>query len=498
MFEHVDLDKHLDQASYDKVVPELKDRLGELQRQARDAGMPVIVVFEGWDTVGLSEIVNKFILPLDPRGFLVHPISAPSSEERSRPFLWRFFVRIPARGRIAVFDRSWYFRSLARAIDRKEDDARQTWREIAEFEEMLSRDDYLIMKFFLHISKKEHKKRLEKYRESELNQCGISDVELDFFKKYEKMLPLIEEMIERTDREHAPWTIVEAEDPKFASAKILTTSVRMLEYGLSKLASKNQIHMDSNPLIKNGQMFNSSRGGVDLQKNLSQAEYRDKLKKLQDRVGELQCELNRLKFSTIVVFEGWDAAGKGGAIQRLTAELNPRGYEVVPVGSPTVDEKAHHYLWRFYQKLPPAGHVRIFDRSWYGRVLVERVEGFCSTEEWKCAYKEINQFEEMLVKNGTVLVKIWMEIDKDTQMQRFKERDADPHKQWKITEEDWRNRDKWDFYGRAIDEMLFRTSTNQAPWTIVESNDKYYSRVKTLQTIVAAMEARVPKGKDSK
>ncbi|MCG7845262.1 MAG: hypothetical protein MIO90_07525, partial [Methanomassiliicoccales archaeon] len=223
-----------------------------------------------------------------------------------------------------------------------------------------------------------------------------------------------------------------------------------------------------------------------------------KLKKLQTRIGELQCDLNRLKIPAIVVFEGWDAAGKGGAIQRLTAELNPRGYEVVPVGRPTLDEKAHHYLWRFYQKLPPAGHIRIFDRSWYGRVMVERVEGLCATEEWKRAYREINQFEEMLVENGMVLVKIWMEIDQETQLQRFKERETDPHKQWKITDEDWRNRDKWDFYGRAVDEMLFRTSTNHAPWSIVESNDKYYSRLKTLHTIVQAIEAKLSKGKDSK
>ncbi|MBN1110449.1 MAG: polyphosphate:AMP phosphotransferase [Methanomassiliicoccales archaeon] len=498
MFEHVDLGKRIDEKEYDKVAPEMKNRLGELQRKARDVGMPIIVVFEGWDTVGMGELVNKFILPLDPRGFLVHPISAPNAEESSKPFLWRFFVRIPARGRIAVFDRSWYFRSLARTENGQKVGARQVWREISEFEEMLSQDDYLIMKFFLHISKKEHKRRLEKYHSSDLDRCAISDPELDFFKKYDKMLPAIEEMIERTDREYAPWTIVEAEDNKFATAKILTTTVRMIEYGLSKLEAKNLLMLDSNPLIKGGQMFNSTRGGADLGKSLSQDEYRDKLKKLQCRVGELQCELNINKIPSIVVFEGWDAAGKGGAIQRLTAELNPRGYEVVPVGSPTLEEKAHHYLWRFYLKLPPAGHIRIFDRSWYGRVLVERVEGLCSTEEWKRAYQEINEFEGMLVENGTVLIKIWLEIDQQTQLQRFQEREKDRSKQWKISEEDWRNREKWDFYGRAVDEMLFRTSTNHAPWTVVESNDKYYSRVKTLQTIVQAMESKFLKAKDSK
>lgn len=495
MFEHVDAAKGLDQKEYDRVVPELKGRLGELQRKARDANMPVVVVFEGWDTVGMSETVNKFILPLDPRGFLVHPISAPDQEERSRPFLWRFFVRLPARGRIAVFDRSWYFRSLARATEEKDEGARLAWHEIAQFEHMLSQDDYLIMKFFLHIGKKEHKKRLEKYRDSDLDRCGISNIDLDFFKKYDKMMPLIEEMIERTDREYAPWTIVEAEDGKFASAKILSTAVRMMEYGLSKMEAKSQVSMDANPLMKNGQMFNSSRSGIDLSRTLPQDEYRKELERLQDRIGELQCALNRANVPTVILFEGWDAAGKGGVIQRLTAEMNPRGYEVVPVGVPTSDEKAHHYLWRFYQKLPPSGHVRIFDRSWYGRVLVERVEGFCCTEEWKRAYQEINEFEEMLVDNGTNLVKIWLEIDKEEQLKRFHEREKDPQKQWKITEEDWRNREKWDFYGRAVDEMLFRTSTGKAPWTVVESNDKYFARVKTLRTIAQSMESHLPKGK---
>jgi len=493
MLEHVDPGKRLDQKGYDKAVPGLKERLGELQRRARDAGMPIIVIFEGWDTVGMSEIVNRFILPLDPRGFLVHPITAPSPEERARPFLWRFMVRIPARGRIAVFDRSWYFRSLARAVERKEEDARAVWREIADFEEMLSNDGYLIMKFFLHIGKKEHRKRLERYRGSDMDMCAISMAEVELFKKYDRMLPLIEEMLEATDREHAPWTIVEAEDQRFASGKVLASSVQMVERGLASREGRSQASMDG--LAGDDRQFSSLRAKADLAVSIPQEEYRARLEELQGRVAELQCALNRQKVPTVIVFEGWDAAGKGGAIQRLTAELNPRGYEVVPVGAPTEDERAHHYLWRFYRKLPPAGHMRIFDRSWYGRVLVERVEGLCPPAEWRRAYQEINSFERMLVEEGAVLVKVWMEIDRETQLRRFQERAADPRKQWKITEEDWRNREKWDLYERAVDEMLFRTSTAHAPWTIVESNDKYHSRVKTLETVVRAMETA---GKGSK
>ncbi len=493
MLEHMDPGKRLDQKGYDNAAPGLKERMGELQRRARDAGMPIIVIFEGWDTVGMSEVVNRFIHPLDPRGFLVHPITAPSPEERARPFLWRFMVRIPARGRIAVFDRSWYFRSLARAVERKEEDARAVWREIADFEEMLSNDGYLIMKFFLHIGKKEHRKRLERYRGSDMDMCAISMAEVELFKKYDRMLPLIEEMLEATDREHAPWTIVEAEDQRFASVKVLASSVQMVERGLASQEGRPRALTDG--LAGDDRRFSSLRAKADLAVSIPQEEYRARLGELQGRVAELQCSLNRQKVPTVIVFEGWDAAGKGGAIQRLTVELNPRGYEVVPVGAPTEDERAHHYLWRFYRKLPPAGHMRIFDRSWYGRVLVERVEGLCPPAEWRRAYQEINSFERMLVEEGAVLVKVWMEIDRETQLRRFQERAADPRKQWKITEEDWRNREKWDLYERAVDEMLFRTSTAHAPWTVVESNDKYHSRIKTLETVVRAMEV---KGKGSK
>ncbi|HRR67446.1 MAG TPA: hypothetical protein P5063_07370, partial [Methanomassiliicoccales archaeon] len=301
MLEHVDPGKRLDQKGYDKAAPGLKERLGELQRRARDAGMPIIVIFEGWDTVGMSEIVNRFILPLDPRGFLVHPITAPSPEERARPFLWRFMVRIPARGRIAVFDRSWYFRSLARAVERKEEDARAVWREIADFEEMLSNDGYLIMKFFLHIGKKEHRKRLERYRGSDMDMCAISMAEVELFKKYDRMLPLIEEMLEATDREHAPWTIVEAEDQRFASVKVLASSVQMVERGLALREGRSQASMDG--LAGDDRQFSSLRAKADLAVSIPQEEYRARLEELQGRVAELQCALNRQKVPTVIVFE---------------------------------------------------------------------------------------------------------------------------------------------------------------------------------------------------
>ena len=234
----------------------------------------------------------------------------------------------------------------------------------------------------------------------------------------------------------------------------------------------------------NGSVLNK----IDLSKTISPEKYEESKKLYQQKLETFQYELFRKKRSMIIVFEGWDAAGKGGDIHRLVEELNPRLYRVVPVGSPNDIEKAHHYLWRFCEGIPKAGHITIFDRSWYGRVLVERVEGLCSEGDWKRAYREINEFENILAGTGAIILKFWLHIDKDTQLERFKSRQNDPVKSWKITDEDWRNRDKWEEYKIAVDEMLQKTSTINAPWTVVESNDKSYSRIKILKTVAEVIE----------
>jgi len=206
---------------------------------------------------------------------------------------------------------------------------------------------------------------------------------------------------------------------------------------------------------------------------------------------DLEHEVYKKRLSVIMVYEGWDAAGKGGNIKRLLKMMDPRGYEVIPIAAPNDIEKAHHYLWRFWKAIPKAGHIAIFDRSWYGRVMVERVEGFCIEEEWKKAYREINEMEEQLVNFGTVLIKFWLQVDRAEQLKRFKERQQNPHKQWKITDEDWRNRKKWIQYKTAVDEMLLRTSTSYAPWTIIESNSKLYARIKVLKTVIEEIEKKL-------
>ncbi len=300
-------------------------------------------------------------------------------------------------------------------------------------------------------------------------------------------------MLERTDTEFAPWTIIEATDRNYAAMKILKTVTERLQQALAEKASlKAAEKVDSGIALDAGSRYqNGVLSGVDLSKALTKEEYKAKLDKLQKRLEILHSDIYRLRIPVVLGFEGWDAGGKGGAIKRLTSHMDPRGYQVCPTASPNDIERKHHYLWRFWNKVPKAGHVAIFDRTWYGRVMVERIEGFCSENDWKRAYQEINEMEAHMANSGAVVLKFWLHIDKDEQERRFKERMEIPEKQWKITDEDWRNREKWDQYEIAVNEMLVRTSTTYAPWIVVEGNSKYYARVKVLQTVVDALEKKI-------
>ena len=310
------------------------------------------------------------------------------------------------------------------------------------------------------------------------------------------------EMLENTDTKNAPWSIIEAMDFEYAIVKIMKIVVSRLEEELLKRKeidkANNQVTRIGNMEVAQATFPNEVESiedvrsrvleGLDLTKDINKDDYEKKLRGLEERLALLHSDMRRKKVPVILAFEGWDAAGKGGAIKRLTMNLDPRGYEVNPISAPNDIERAHHYLWRFYNTFPKAGHLAIYDRSWYGRVLVERIEGFCSEEEWKRAYHEINEMEEHLHNFGAIIIKFWLHIDKDEQERRFIARQTNPEKSWKITEEDWRNREKWDEYVKAVDEMIIKTSTTYAPWTIVEGNSKKYARIKILETVVEALE----------
>lgn len=500
MLEKIDLSKKVDKKTYRRVMDEAEEKLGLLQRECKDAGIPVILVFEGMGAAGKGVQINRLIQALDPRGFDVYACDRPTEDEQMRPFLWRYWTKTPAKGRIAVFDRSWY-RSVQ--VDRfdgltREDKLGDAYQDILSFEKQLCDDGTVIMKFFLYIDKDEQKKRFKKLEGSKETSWRVTEEDWNRNKDFDRYLKMNEEMLEKTDTDYAPWVIIEAVDKDYAALKIVSTVMDRLEYELEHRRPEDEKTAQRQESKTRERFKNGVLSGIDLSKSLTEEEYKTRLKKLQKRLAELHSELYRLRIPVVIGFEGWDAGGKGGAIKRLTSNLDPRGYRVNPTAAPNDIEKVHHYLWRFWNSVPKAGHIAIFDRTWYGRVMVERIEGFCSEAEWRRAYQEINEMESHMANAGAVVLKFWLHIDKDEQERRFRERQANPTKQWKITDEDWRNREKWDQYEEAVNEMLIRTSTTYAPWIVVEGNDKRYARVKVLQTVVDALEKKVKEVKTDK
>lgn len=497
MLEKVDLNKKMGKKEYKEQMEQLQPKLSYLQRACKESGIPVIIVFEGLGAAGKGTLINQILEPLDPRGFGVYSTAVETQEEKMHPFLWRFWTKTPAKGRIAIFDRGWYRRVLTDRFDglTPENKLAEAYGEICSFEQQLTADGVVMIKLFVYISKKEQQKRFEKLLAAKQTAWRVTKDDLKRNKHYDEYLQMNEEMLEKTDSSYAPWHIIEGTDREYAAVKMMQIVVDTLEQAIDH--KKQAAEKQETPKQEEQELLRTSvLAGVDPNKEMSKEEYKKKLEELQTKLSELHNQLYRYRIPVVLAFEGWDAGGKGGAIKRLTRALDPRGYAVNPVASPNDVEKVHHYLWRFWTRMPKAGHIAIFDRSWYGRVMVERIEGFCTEEEWKRAYREMNEMEAELAHAGSIVIKFWLHIDKDEQERRFKERQENPAKQWKITDEDWRNRAKWDEYEKAVDEMLVRTSTLYAPWVVVEGNNKYYARIKVLQTVVDAIEKSLSERKE--
>jgi polyphosphate:AMP phosphotransferase len=493
MLAEMDLSCKIDKPQYKLAKEQHEMKMAALQRQAKDAGIPIIIVFEGWDAAGKGTLINDLILPLDPRGFMVTSTFQPTLEEKLYPFLWRFWKQIPAEGRIVIFDRSWYSHVLNDRVDGniRGKNLQQAFQDIRSFERQLSDNGYLIIKLFLHISKQEQKKRFNKLKKNPATSWRVTQDDIRRHRQYEKYMAATEDMLSKTDTDFSPWTVVESHDHRFASLKIFNTVIRAVDQKL-RVKAPSPVKPGRKKARELDEVLRSSMlEKIDLSRTMEKSVYRNALKKKQKILRELEHEIYTHRIPVMVLYEGWDAAGKGGNIRRLTQTLDPRGYEVVPIAAPNDIEKSHHYLWRFWMQIPKAGHLTIFDRSWYGRVLVERVEEFCTPSDWRRAYREINEMEEHIANFGAVIVKFWIHIDRDEQLRRFKLRQQQEHKRWKITDEDWRNRKKWNQYREAIDEMLMRTSTPLAPWTVVESNCKLYARIKCLDTVIDAIKKRI-------
>ena len=467
-----------------------RGKLTALQMQIREHGLPVLVLFEGWGTAGKGSVLGKVIKNIDPRFFKVATMDVPTEEERRKPFLYRYFVKIPEKGKFVFLDSGWMDEIVKECLHDNpgEKEYKKKIESVKRFERQLTDNGYLVLKFFFQISQKEQKKRIDILKEDKNTKWRVSENDDWQNKHYDKCLHVFDRYLNDTNAPADPWYLIDAKNKKWAELQVLETMISGIETALKNSNLAVPLLQNVFPLEKIPRLSE-----IPLDKEIEEEEYRKELKELQEKLSRLHNKLYRQKIPVIIAYEGWDAAGKGGNIKRITGALDPRGFEVHPIASPEPHEKARHYLWRFWNRLPKTGHIAIFDRTWYGRVMVERLEGFCNENEWQRAYNEINEFEKELSDWGAVIIKFWVQIDKDTQLARFTDRQNTPEKQWKITDEDWRNREKWDLYEVAVDEMLQKTNTTYAPWHVLESNDKKYARIKALKIVIHAIEKALEK-----
>ncbi len=489
MFESAELGHKIDKVTYDNEVPKLREDLLNAQFDlAQKAEFPVIILVGGVDGAGKGETVNLLNAWMDPRHIQTHAMGDESDEERERPHMWRYWRALPPKGKIGVFFGSWYTAPIVQRVmgESKAAELNQSIGEINRFEKMLTNEGALIIKFWFHLSKEKQRKRLKGLEKDPKTRWRVTDLDWERFKLYDKFRKVSEHTLRATSTAEAPWIVVEGADARYRN---LTTGKILLEAIQKRLnyhthAASASVAPLQSP-IDNLNVF----GKLDMTQKIAKKKFDIELEKYQGKLNLLTRDKRFRNMSVIALFEGSDAAGKGGAIHRIAGALDARICRIIPVAAPTQEERAQPYLWRFWRHIPRNGHVAIFDRSWYGRVLVERVEKFCSEADWMRAYSELNDFEEQLVKNNTVLVKFWLTITKEEQLRRFKEREKTGFKRFKITEEDWRNRKKWSEYETAVCDMVDRTSTDIASWTLVEANDKYFAHIKILKTLCHQIEA---------
>jgi len=488
MFESAELGHKIDKETFKVEEPKLRAGLLEVQDQLRaDASFPVVILISGVDGSGKGETINVLYEWMDPRFLSTHAFYAPTAEERARPSMWRYWRALPPKGRIGIFSGSWYSHPIAERIgnDISRADFDQRMDQLNRFEAMLVNEGALVLKFWIHLSKDAQRERLKSIEANPLTRWRVTKASWDRLKTYDKLQEVAGHLLRTTNTPWAPWIIVEGTDDRYRS---LTVGKTILDALQKRLADKRDQNSPVAPPISHRIDRLDVLSSLDMTQSLTKKEYETELATWQARLAELMRHPDFKKRALIIAFEGADAAGKGGAIRRVMSAMDARQYQIVPIAAPTEEERAQPYLWRFWRHMPRLGRVVIFDRTWYGRVLVERVEGFCSTADWLRAYSEINDFEHDLWHAGGIVIKFWLQISDEEQLKRFEERAQVEHKRFKITEEDWRNREKAGAYHEAICDMIERTSSGTAPWTLVESNDKYFARVKVLRTICERLE----------
>ncbi len=483
MFETAEIGRTLDKAEYDAIVPDLRTRLLKAQTALEGAGISVVVLLNG--VGGMAEASNRLNEWLDARYLVTETYTPPSEEARERPELWRYWRWLPPAGRIGIFLGNWYTRPIVDRAERRSSatDFTGDLARITAFERTLSDDSVLLVKLWLHLSKRQQKQRLKALAAERRSRFRIRKHEWQRFEHYTRYRKTSAEAVRETSTAGAPWTVIEGADPRYRD---VTAARRLLAAMEERIAATPppRVPVREAPIPNPSTILDT----LDFETRIDKREYDARMPKLQARLHRLAERLERKRRSAIIVFEGPDAAGKGGAIRRLTYALDAGQYRVIPIGAPTDEERAHHYLWRFWRHLPRRGRITIYDRSWYGRVLVERVEGYATHDEWSRAYKEINGFERELTDDGIILVKFWLQVSSAEQLRRFEAREKEPWKQHKISAEDYRNRQRENLYEAAASEMIERNSTEYAPFSLVAADDKRGARLNVLETVCRRLE----------
>ena len=488
MFESAEIGHKLKKSVFAREEPKLRRALLDVQyRLLEKSKFPVIILVNGVDGAGKGETVNLFNEWMDPRHIHAHAFGASTDAERARPEMWRFWQALPPKGKVGILFGSWYTDPILQRVMENEGRAEfeQRLARIRDHERMLVAEGALILKLWFHLSRDAQKKRLKDLSAKKKTAWRVTKEDWQHFKRYDEFVGVCELALRETSTGEAPWHIIEGSNHEYRS---LTAGRLLLDTLQHRLKGPPAAIAPAEPLpppcIDQLDVLNTA----DYTRKLDHVSYDQTLEKLQGELSLLTRHKKMRDRSIVMVFEGMDAAGKGSTIRRITRAMDARFYHVVPIAAPSDEERAQPYLWRFWRHVPQKGQAVIFDRSWYGRVLVERVEKFCSADDWLRAYHEINEFEEQLTVGGAIVAKFWLAISPAEQLKRFKERAKTPHKQFKITDEDWRNRKKWPDYERAVADMIDRTSSDLAPWQVIASNDKPWARVETLKRLVETIE----------
>ena len=486
MCESAEVGNAVDKKSYARRLERLRTDLLKAQNALAATKFRLLVLVGGVEGGGKTEVARLFLEWMDPRGLQVEAYGDKSDEEEERPEYWRYWRTLPASGRGAILVGTWYTRPIVQRVFKNisEGDFDMAMDRAAAFESMLAREGTVIVKVWLHLSKDEQRHRFKELEKDPATSWRVSRQDWDFSSKYDRFRKICERALAKTGTAESPWTVVEATDRRYRNLTTGETVLKAMQDAIARAKLSEAAKAPDRSKAPKVSLLTR----LDLTQALDDKDYDHKMMKQQARIARLTRRLREEGRALIAVFEGADAAGKGGAIRRLLPAMDARNARVMSVAAPTDEERARPYLWRFWRHLPRLGHATIYDRSWYGRVLVERVEGFCAASDWKRAYAEIAAFEEEMSESGVIICKFWLQISQAEQLRRFKDRAATPFKHYKITEEDWRNRAKWDAYQSAAVEMFEKTSTAEAPWTLVEAEDKRWGRVKVLKTVADRLE----------